>query len=296
MDKRVAAGARAQINGGEYEDEVVIAFHQNQQQKQQVSTFAEEHLAIDLTKYKLNLRKLDPNSSAPKVASVLGTKKTTAKADLILEVNSLNSRGQNQEFGCSAKMNKRGIQIQICSFPNFWAYALANFKIVPTDRLIIVRGFEKTLGLNGFNPLLKENSKKIKLMQVERIKRKIPKAERKFHPKYYWFELTKREQEAMEKFLRTNARAILSLILKTGFCKYPRHHAEILITNKVSYTDTKSVDFSLKFVDDYIEEMLTQMTKMPIFTDKGNIQLGRIKLQMKGSGPVTSYHSMQFKS
>ena len=79
MDKRVAAGARAQINGGEYEDEVVIAFHQNQQQKQQVSTFAEEHLAIDLTKYKLNLRKLDPNSSAPKVASVLGTKKTTAK-------------------------------------------------------------------------------------------------------------------------------------------------------------------------------------------------------------------------
>ena len=264
LDKNKNYGEIARKNGDKFENEIVASLNtQNLEIRKKILKFLNINEDQNIFFEKV---------PSKKVTSIYGTKKTTSKADIWAIIN-------NKKYPISLKMTNEGTQLQITPVSNFLKYMEKNnVEVTP----LLKRGFEKFCGL------IEPDKELLSILNTKRNDKLKNK-------KRFWMhELEKDERSEIISFLKFNKEKILKFIFSDGMCLEDQFKPTLFIFNKVSFTNTQTLDPIFYTLDDVINVYGKGDVKI---TKDGSLEISKyIGLQMKGSGKEkASYHSLQFK-
>lgn len=197
------------------------------------------------------------------VEDILGGRKVPPKADIFLVVN-------DQKIGISIKSSPANIQVQITNVDRFRKICKFN-GLIFSDELYIA--LCKFCGWETYKP------SPIEALELEQGRRE----------RWLYHELTNNEQLEIKKFFTINEKKVISIVLKEGSSD-PMYFADYYIVNKVAYSQSPIIDICIKSMEDVINQSATGF----IPTKNGSFHVGRITVQMKGSGKGKAYHGLQF--
>lgn len=260
-------GETARKNGDKFEKDIVFILNDNS------SEIRKNFLEFIINKNIINNTDNIFFEKVPgsKVKSIFG-KKTTSKADIWMNI-------ENKKYPISLKMTNEGTQLHISPINNFLKYMEKNDCII-TDNL--KKGLEKFCGL------IQPDKELLSLLNNNRS------FKTKNRKRFWMNELDSEERYEIISFLKTYKEQTLKYIFSEGMCLEDDYKPNLFIFNKVSYTNTQTLDpvfYTLKDITNIYGKGDVKITK------DNSLEISKyIGLQMKGSGKEkASYHSLQFK-
>lgn len=207
--------------------------------------------------------------SPSKVKNVItGERNASPKADIIVEIEVDGSYCIRR--GISLKSSHNSVQVQITNVDSF--KITCEYYGINMDKNTYI-GLCKFCGWGKYKP---SNEEKKKLKQGHR-------------DRWLFYELDEEEQKAIEKFFTTNAKEIIEIILKKGNTS-TEYYADYYLVNLEEYSSTGKIDFCIKNIEEVIKGSIGPFK----ITKEGSFHLGKITIQMKGSGEGESKHNLQF--
>jgi len=197
------------------------------------------------------------------VEDALGGRKIPPKADIFLIVD-------DRKIGISIKSSPASIQVQITNVDRFKKVCEFNGLIFPDELYIALCKF---CGWETYKPTPTE------ALELEQGRRE----------RWLYYELTNNEQLSIKNFFTINEKKVISIVLKEGSSD-PMYFADYYIVNKVAYSQSPTIDICIKSMKDVINESTTGFSP----TKNGSFHVGKITVQMKGSGKGKAYHGFQF--
>ena len=204
-----------------------------------------------------------------KVKNVItGNNDASPKADVILEIEVDGSYCIRK--GISIKSSPNSVQVQITNVDSF--KRTCEYYGIKMDEKTYV-GLCKFCGWGEYKPS-EEEKKKLKQGRRDR---------------WLFNELEEEEQKAIKDFFTTNAKEIVEIILKKGNASVT-YYADYYLVNLEEYSSTRKIDICMKSIEEIIESSIGAFKP----TKRGSFHLGKITIQMKGSGKGKRYHDLQF--
>lgn len=263
-DQRIIAGEQGRSSGYEFEYKIIEEINNNSEIGKYLINFVLLKERIDETKVKVVASKVPKT-----VKDVLGGRNKPPKSDIFIEIYNQNKILLNQ-IGISIKSSPGSVQVHITNVDMFKEicefYGLA-FSHKLYSSLCKFCGWEK------YKP--NEIQKKF-LVQGKR-------------ERWLFNELDEDEKKEIQDFFSCYEKEIIEIVLMKGSASH-KYFAKYYIANRVPYSKNKIIDVDILDMSTLIDICACGFSA----TEKGSFHVGKITVQMKGSGKGKSYHGLQY--